>query len=168
MVADFFTDLNKAKVGEEIVLNTFSALAPEYVFNNVSGDPACYHKGDILATAKDGHKIFIEVKQDGRIAQTQNVLLEDEVDYHNCGRRKGNLHSDYEIYCVVSPQRRKIAVLDFKILKEHYKEGRYCTVPHYDQTTYCYLLPLNRIAELGGVIAVVDYEHLEITYKKEN
>ena len=35
------------------------------------------------------------------------------------------MYNDYEIYCVVSEPSRKIYVMDFKVLKEHYKEGRY-------------------------------------------
>lgn len=166
MVRDFFIDLNNSKASEQIVLNSFAALAPQYTFQDVSADRNYYHLGDIKAVAADGHEIYIEVKQDGRIAETQNVLLEDEVEYYN-GIVKGNLHSNYQIYCVVSPQKHKIAVMDFNVLKAHYQEGKYKMIPHYDQTTYAYLLPLARIEELGGVFAVIDYETNEITYLKE-
>ena len=167
MVRDFFIDLNNSKASEQIVLDTFAALAPQYSFQDVSYNREYYHKGDIKAVAADGHETFIEVKQDGRIAETTNVLLEDKIHYHyNNNITKGNLHSDYEIYVVVSPQKHKAIVMDFEVLKAHCREGNYKTIPHYDQTTYAYLLPLARIEELGGIIAIVDYENNEITYKR--
>jgi hypothetical protein len=66
----------------------------------------------------DGKEIMIEVKDDSKIAETQNVLCEEEVYYDNIQDFvKGNFHSDYEIYCVVSKAERKVYVMDFSILK---------------------------------------------------
>lgn len=66
------------------------------------------------------------------------------------------MHSNYDIYCVVSWQENLIYVIDFSILKAHYKEGRYCVIPHKEQTTYCYLISLEKIKELGGLIAAIN------------
>lgn len=166
MVSNFFIDLNNAKVGEQTVLHTLSTLAPHYTFIDTSSDPSYYHKGDIMAIDESGNKHFIEVKTDSRIAATQNVLLEDAVDYYDSGKKPGNLHSNYEIYCVVSPQRHKVAIMDFSVLRAHAHEGTYKVIPHDEQTTYAYLLPIARIEQLGGIIAIIDYETNEVTYKR--
>lgn len=165
MIQQFYLDLEYAKTAEKIALSTFSSLAPDYTFTDVSGDRAYYHKGDILATTPQGRTVCIEIKQDGRIAATGNVLCEDEVDYWNGGRRAGNFHSDYEIYCVVSPQKHKIVVMDFPTLKKYYKQGQYKIIHHAEQTTYAYLLPLSFIEEVGGIIAIIDCTNNTLTYR---
>lgn len=171
MVKKFYEDLATARQGERIAAECFKALTDKYEFQDVAADPAYYHKGDILAIDKEtGRKTFIEVKYDSRIADTRNVLLEDEVDYYGSGTKKGYLHSNYEIYAIVSPQKRKILVLDFEVLKKHYTKGTYKFIPHADQASYCYLLSIDTIEQLGGVIAVVDYNDsnsVEVTYLKE-
>ena len=157
MVDNFFSDLQDARTAEEQVLKTFSSLSTDYSFVDVSSDRSCFHRGDIIAIDKKCRQTFIEVKKDGRIAQTRNVLCEEMVDFHGSGRKQGNMYSDYEIYCVVSEAESAIYVIDFKVLRAHYKEGRKAIIPHAQQTTYAYLLPLKRIKELGGLIAIVDY-----------
>lgn len=158
MVNNFFFDLENAKSGERIVLDTFSKIASGYTFEDVSNERQYYHKGDIKATAANGATYFIEVKTDSRIADTKNVLCEEEVYYcDNDYFSKGNMYSDYQIYCVVSEKDKKIYVIDFKTLKENYKKGSYKVIPHYDQTTYCYLCNLSQIKSWGGLIAEVAY-----------
>ena len=168
MLKEFRKDLEAAREGERATEMYFRCLSDKYDFINVGENPAYYNKGDILAIDKEtGKQVCIEVKQDGRIAQTRNVLLEDEVDYFGRGLKKGNLHSDYEIYAIVSPQKQKILVLDFEVLKKNYRKGNYTIIPHEDQVTFCYLLPIDLIERLGGVIAVVDYsKSIEVTYLK--
>ena len=169
MLVNFKKDLEAAQEGERRVEMYLRCLSNKYNFVNVGENPAYYNKGDILAIDKEtGRQVCIEVKQDSRIAETRNVLLEDEVDYFGRGLKKGNLHSDYEIYAIVSPQKQKILILDFKILKKYYRNGTYKIIPHEDQVTFCYLLPLDMIERLGGVIAVIDYnKSIEVTYLKE-
>lgn len=162
MIDNFFTDLNAARGAEELVRKTFSSLSSDYSFIDVSGDRSCWHKGDILAVDKQCRQIFIEVKCDGRIAQTRNILCEEAVEYCGRGRVKGNFYSDYQIYCVVSEAESAIYVIDFAILRAHYKEGKKVVIPHAQQTTYAYLLPLTKIKELGGLIAIVDYDTMKI------
>ena len=133
MLVNFKTDLVRGHRAEQIVKDVFTALTNDYTFEDVSNTPSCYHKGDILATAANGKQTYIEVKNDSRIAETKNVLCEEEVymydgDYYN----KGSMYSDYEIYCVVSEPEHKIYVFDFKILKEHYKSGEFKRIKHYD------------------------------------
>lgn len=166
MVKAFYMDLNAAKEAEQTVLNTFQLLSSDYEFIDVSYWREYFHKGDIIARAKDGRETFIEVKQDGCIANTYNVLCEEKVYYFSTDSyENGNFYSDYEIYCVVSPQKHKIIVMDFTVLKEIYKNGKYKVIPHEDQITYAYLLSLDYIEEKGGIIAIVDYETREITYR---
>lgn len=167
MLQKFYLDLEYAKTAEKIALSTFSSLAPEYKFEDVSGDRAYYHRGDILATTPQGRAICIEVKQDGCIAATGNVLCEDEVYYWDGDRKPGNFHSDYEIYCVYSPQKQKLVVMDFDVLRRIYKQGNYKIIHHADQTTYAYLLPLSFVEEEGGIIAIIDCTTNKLTYKKE-
>ena len=158
MVFNFFEDLNKARVAEGIVKDTFTALTDKYTFENVANDRQYFYKGDIKAIAADGREIFIEVKDDSRIADTHNVLCEYEVYYKESGYfGKGNMKSDYDIYCVVSQTEQKIYVIDFPTLQQNYTKGYHKIIYHYDQDTYCYLLPLAVIKQLGGLIAAIDY-----------
>lgn len=158
MLVNFKTDLVKGHRAEQIVKEVFTSLTDKYTFTDVSNNPSCYHKGDLLATAADGRQIFIEVKNDEVIHKTKNVLCEDEVyykeaDYYN----KGNMYSDYDIYTVVSEPERKIYVIDFKILKEIYKKGEFKRINHYAQFTDAYLLSLGMIKKYGGLIDTIEY-----------
>lgn len=133
MLVNFKTDLVKGHRAEQIVKEVFTSLTDKYTFTDVSDNPSYYHRGDIIATAADGREIMIEVKNDSRIGETKNVLCEEEVymsegDYFN----KGSMYSDYEIYCVVSEPERRIYVIDFKVLKEHYRKGEFKRIFHYD------------------------------------
>lgn len=163
MLSDFFKDMNSAKAGERIVKEALIQLKPDYVFKDVSNDRYYYHKGDIRAIDKNGKETLIEVKQDSRIAETGNVLCEDMVYFNDSGYKSGNMHSDYEIYCVVSQTDTKIYVIDFSILKQIYKKGRYKIIPHTEQTTYCYLLPLTQIQECGGLLGTINYSEMNIS-----
>lgn len=158
MIRDFFKDLQAAKPAEEIVLNTLSNLTTNYTFTNVSNNREYFYKGDILATSANGEQIFLEVKNDSRIADTGNVLCEYQNYIKDGGYYiKGNMLSDYDFYCVVSQQLRKIYIIDFSILQANYTRGVHKIIPHYDQDTYCYLLPLADIARLGGLVATLEY-----------
>lgn len=158
MLKDFFKDLALAKPAEQQVLNTLSSLAPNYIFDDVSNIKEYRYKGDIRATAADGTVYFLEVKNDSRIADTGNVLCEYENYIKDGGYFiKGNMQSDYDFYCIVSEQQRKIYIIDFTILKANYTKGKHKVIPHYDQDTYCYLLPLLELKKLGGLVTVLDY-----------
>ena len=133
MLVNFKTDLVKGHRAEHIVKEVFTALTDKYTFEDVANNPSCYHKGDILATAADGRKIYIEVKNDEVIHKTSNVLCEEEVYYKDSDYYKdGFMYNDYEIFCVVSEPERKIYVIDFKVLKEHYRKGHYMRLSYYD------------------------------------
>ena len=158
MIRDFWNDLNNAKYAEKLVRETFSQLTDKYTFEDVADIKEYRYRGDIRATAADGRQIYIEVKDDGRIADTGNVLCEEENFYKDGGYfGKGNMQSNYDIYCVVSQSERNIYVIDFPTLQANYKKGQFKIIHHYDQDTYCYLLPIGTVKRLGGLIAEVSY-----------
>lgn len=136
MVTNFYRDLEKAKKAEAIVKEVLSSLTSKYEFIDVSNIPNYYHKGDILAVDKEsGKQIFIEVKDDSRIADTKNILCEDLVYYYETGEEvKGNFYNDYEVYCIVSQPERKIYFYDFGTLQRVYKSwGEFKIIRHQQQ-----------------------------------
>lgn len=158
MKKQFLADLEIGKRAEAIVKEVFSNLTNDYSFEDVSNQPEYYQKGDIIATARDGRKIFIEVKNDSRIAETYNILCEDEVYFKEGGYSNiGFMHSDYQVFCVVSEQARRIYVIDFKILKEIYTKGEFRRFNHPDQYTDGYLVGLYLIKRYNGLIDVIEY-----------
>ena len=158
MVSNFWDDLSLGRRAEQLVLDKFSELTQDYTFSNVGAQREYFNKGDILATAADGKQVFIEVKDDSRIAETHNLLCEEANYYYATGNTaKGNFYSDYQIYCVVSRAESKIYVMDFSILKEHYKSGKYKEIKHWEQITYCYLCSLDSVRSWGAMIAEVEF-----------
>ena len=158
MLNQFNKDLEIGKRAEDIVFQVFSSLDTKHKFEMISGFRDFFYMGDIVALDESGKATYIEVKNDSRIADTGNVLCEEEVyykrhDYYG----KGNMECDCDIYAVVSEEQRKIYVIDFKVLKSNYRKGIYKEIEHPQQITYCYLLPLSEIKRLGGLISVVNY-----------
>lgn len=158
-MSQFQIDLNNAKEGEHIVLEVLSSLCEDYRFEDCSSDQACFHKGDIKAIDKEtGDITFIEVKSDSRVSDTKNILCEEENYFKECGYYvKGNMYSDYEIYCVLSKEERKIYMIDFAVLRANYRKGDFKAINHPTQISYSYLLPLGTLKKYGGLIATIDY-----------
>ena len=94
--------MEKAKGAEHLVKDVLSSLCDSYKFSLVGCQKEYYHKGDIKATAADGTEIFIEVKDDSRIADTGRVLCEEKVFFNSGYVQDGFMYSDYEVFCVVS------------------------------------------------------------------
>lgn len=158
MIKDFFKDLQAAKPAEQLVLNTLANLATGVTFEDVSNVKEYYYKGDILATTANGKQYFLEVKNDSRIADTGNVLCEYQNFIKDGGYYiKGNMYGNCDYFCIVSQQQRKIYIIDFSILQANYTKGYHKVIPHYDQDTYCYLLPLAQVRALGGMVAELEY-----------
>lgn len=159
MCAEFQRDLEAAKGAEALVRDVFSNLTNDYEFEDVANDRAFFYRGDIRATNKlNGKEIYIEVKDDSRIADTGRILCEEEVyfkylDYYSAG----NMQSDYDIYCVVSKQQRKIYILDFKVLKKIYTKGEFKVIPHSNTDTYCFLLDICEARSNGAIIDIITY-----------
>jgi len=67
------------------------------------------------------------------------------------------MYSDYEIYCVLSKEERKIYMIDFAVLRANYRKGDFKAINHPTQISYSYLLPLGTLKKYGGLIATIDY-----------
>lgn len=157
MLENFDRDLAKGRRGELIAVNTLQHLLPDYKIEDVAGIREYRYKGDIILTSPTGQKYFIEVKNDERIAETRNVLCEDEVYYKDTDIwAKGNMYCDSDIYAVVSEQERKIYFFDFKKLQAIYKRlGWPHTIHHKEQDTYARMVDMGlksmREIKLGTV-----------------
>ena len=103
MLKKFDGDLRRAKVGERIVMQVLqSVYGNDYDFNDVSDNKEYWHKGDI-EIVRDGKTKYLDVKMDSRIAQTGNILCEDEVYFvESDSYRPGCIHSDYDYLAIIS------------------------------------------------------------------
>lgn len=153
-VKNFLADLEIGQKGEALVKQVLENLTDNFTFA-ASDDQ---HKGDILATDASGNRYYLEVKTDSRIADTHNILCEEEVFYYGNGQRKqGFMYSNYEYFCILSRSERKIYIIDFKVLKENYKSGWGKYLYYDDQDSYCYFIKLEKIADLGGLLYTINY-----------
>lgn len=119
-----------------------------------------YHNGDLIVTLPTGEKRFIEVKNDSRIADTHNILCEEEVYYKEKGYfAPGFMYRDYDIYAVVSEKNKTIYFFDFAKLKEIYKNYwiDYKKLDYKDQYSNCYFVEMCRAKQFGAFIAKVNY-----------
>lgn len=159
MLRDFQKDLASARAAELLVLEKLRELAPDWELHDVASEREFRYKGDIFAVSKkDKRALFIEVKDDSRIAETGNILCEEESYIKDDDRYiKGCMYCDTDIYCIVSQQSRKIYFIEFKTLKENYRKGEFKVIKHSDQDTYCYLLPLGAVKRKGGLLAEIEY-----------
>lgn len=156
MVIGFYEDLAKARVAEELVRAELQARLPHLKFT-LTGDEH-QHEGDIRVEDTEGNEWYIEVKDDSVIHKTRNVLCEDAVYYGDSGKTlPGNMHYNYQIYCVLSQEERKIYFLNFEVLKANYKRGFYKEMVHPGQTTYAYLCQLWLIKRWGGFLGSISY-----------
>lgn len=161
MLTNFYNDLRDAKKGEAIVLNVLKHTTEEYIFSDVSEDKKYYYKGDIKAldACWELDEFYLDVKMDGRIAETGNILCEHKVYYKDKGAYgKGNMQSDYDYLAIISVDTKKIFIIDFAKLKKHYKEGRSYYKDHGEQITYGTLFPMSKAWKYNMVEAVIDYE----------
>ena len=158
MLRDQFNkDLAAAKEAEQITKTAIAAAG--YKVFDVADQPEFYHKGDLQIQLPSGELRYVEVKDDSRIADTQNILCEEEVYFKESGRYvKGNMYSDYDIYAVVSKKENLIYFFDFSKLKEIYQRfGTYKRINHPEQYSDCYLLELCRAIQFKALIAKIKY-----------
>ena len=158
-MSEFRRDAAAAKPAELLVMNVMAAKATNWSFQHVGEDRLYYHIGDIKATNKTtGEIVYLEVKNDSRIAATGNVLCEEE-NYFFDSRcyTKGNMYSNYQYYCVLSQDDRKIYIIDFDKLRRIYKQGRFTQIYHNDNICYCFLLPLDTVRAHGALLCEVEY-----------
>lgn len=156
MLSNFKRDLQAAKEAEQIVAKYLQEAS--YKVENIADLPQYYNKGDIKIILPTGDR-YIEVKDDSRIADTHNILCEDEVFYKENNRIvKGNMYSDYDIYAVVSRSQGMIYFFDFFKLKQIYKRyGTFKRIYHEEQYSDCFLLEMCRAKQFGALIATVIY-----------
>ena len=158
MVTTFYRDLRAARAAETLVRDVLASHTSGIKYELVGDEREYFHKGDIKATNADGSVFFIEVKDDSRIWETRNVLCEDAVFYEERQNMEpGNMHSDYEVYCVVSQHERKLYFIDFKKLQANYKKGFYKEMAHPEQTSYTYLCQLWQIKKWGAYLGAIKY-----------
>lgn len=169
MVSNFYKDLRKAKIGEKIAMAILKDVyGNHYTFEDVSEDKQCWHLGDIRATRHIDNAVkYIDVKMDSRIAQTRNILCEEAVYYvHNDETKPGCITYPYDAIAIVSVQAKRIWIIDYHMLQEHYKEGKKYTRQFEEQTTSGYLFPLTKAQSYGMIKAVIDYEEIGSTKQK--
>ena len=162
MFKQFKIDLLNAKEAERIVMEVLQTLSGDtYTYINVSENKECWHKGDILCEDKIYYcRNYIDVKDDSCISRTGNILAEDRVYYEDDGIFIDGFMktAKYDYVAYVSKADNKIYMLDFQLWKKNYKrEGKFKEIPHSRQTTYAYLMSLNKAKELGIVVAEIDY-----------
>lgn len=156
MLIDFYRDLEAAKPAENLVLQLLSSSG--YKVENVSNDRYYYKRGDIKLTLPTGKVIFIDVKNDSRIADTGNFLAEYAVyikdsDYFI----DGDMKKQYDIIAVVSKKEQKVYFIDFNILSAKYRQGDHIVIKHYDQDTWGYLVQLAQIKSWGALLGTIGY-----------
>ena len=145
MLSNFNRDLEEGKEAEQIALEVLTNYSDYWTLEDVAAVKECRYLGDIKATTPTGAVKYIEVKNDKRIAETQNILCEEENYIKDSNRFiKGNMSCKGDYYAIVSQSERKIYILDYVKLREIYKKGEFKVIPHAQQITYCYLLELCR------------------------
>lgn len=155
---EFNADLERGKSAEKIVLDYLAANVDGFTFTDVSNISECRYKGDILAIGENGEEIYIEVKNDSRIADTGNILCEEEVEYKTSGYiGKGNMDCNSDVYAIVSQSERKIYFLNFEKLKKLAKYAPYKEIHHFYQTTYARLVDLYTAKRSGALIGAITY-----------
>ena len=155
-MTQFQQDLQIGQKAERIVYEYLCSHYPAYWIEEVGANPQYYHKGDIRIIGPDFRERFIEVKNDSRIATTQNVLCEEAVLWANGTESKGNMFSNYDIYAVYSAQEQRIYFIDFERLRKIYKQGQLQVIEHKAQTTIAYLVPIGFLKKVGALLKIID------------
>ena len=163
MVKGFYEDLAKAKKAEAIVLNIMQNATTEYEFTDVSDDKEYWHIGDIqIYDDMMGCNYYLDVKDDGCVSYTGNILAEHRVWYKDSGWEQGFMqNAQYDYVGYLSQPDNKLYILDFNKWKQNYKKyfKKHIQIPHGgNQTTDAYLMSLKDAKKLGIVIAEIEYE----------
>jgi hypothetical protein len=154
MVTQFNEDLKKGRAAEIIVYNYLKNKLP--VVEDLTSLPDFYYIGDLRVITSEGEKLYIEVKNDSRIADTHNILCEIAVEYE-CHTGAGNMDCGCDIYAIVSEKENKIYFLDFKKLVKLTKYKTLRSIQHSAQTTICKFVSLSEAKYTGALIATVNY-----------
>ena len=158
-VSNFQADLQKGKIGEKIALDVLQGTTENYAFEDVSDLKEYHHKGDIMVLRDGELECFIDVKDDGVLHKSRNILCEDKVYYRKQKQMKdGFMHYDYNYLAIVSQPEKKIYIIDMKKLKKHYKEGLKRELHYSWQYSICYFVPLEKAYKYNMVVAEIDYD----------
>lgn len=155
----FEKDNKEATKAELLVRDVLASLTDDYSFTHVGKQPEYFYRGDIKADDGWFDDILLEVKNDGVIYRTGNVLCEYKVFYKEDGYYgKGNMKSNYDYYLVHSAQDKIIYVFDFEVLQSIYRQGKHHVQEHETQITYAYLVNLDKIDRAGGWLYTIHYD----------
>lgn len=100
---EFLSDAAKAAQAEQLVTQILNSKTSTWSFEWVGCERECRHLGDIRATdLVTGYSLYLEVKDDGVISESGNVLCEYEKYFYDSGYKPGNMFYNYEYYCVIS------------------------------------------------------------------
>lgn len=163
MVKGFYSDLAKAKKGEDIVRQVLQGCQDKYSITDVSEIKEMWHRGDIeIHDVEENISYYLDVKDDSRIAQTGNLLAEHRVYYVKDNKwTEGFMQrATYDYVGYLSQQNKIIYILDFKLWQKYYlsKSEKHIHIPHGYQTTDGYLMSLDKARKLGIVIAEIKYD----------
>lgn len=158
-MSQFQNDLEKAKTAEQIALQLLQSKNGNYRFEDISNNKEYYYKGDIKATClTTGQEYYIDVKDDSRIAETRNILCEEENYWKDTGiYTDGFMHYDYDYLAIVSQSTKEVYIIDFKVLKRIYKSGQAQVKQHYENDSYYYILPLSAVKRNNGLLHILTY-----------
>lgn len=154
MTFEFFRDLEAAKPAENLVKEYLTSLGLKV--EDVSDNPFYYHKGDLKVSLPIGD-LFIDVKDDRKIAKTGNVFAEEWTTCENGYNAAGFMHRAYDVLAVVSQEEKKIYFIDFPKLKSFYKKFEVGECRTSTQTTLGYKVPLGNIKAHGAMMGIVCY-----------
>lgn len=155
---DFYKDLERGHKAELIALQILQEHIPYYSFAWVGNRKEFKHLGDIIGIRADGKLTYFEVKDDSRISKYNNVLCEESVYFYDTDElRQGFMYNNYEIYCVLSQDSRKLYIFDFQTIRKLYKQGEYKKFEYDKSESDTYLLPLGKIKKSGGLLQVIEY-----------
>ena len=163
-VDGFIQDYEFGKIGEQITAKIFNLMGGKtYSFTMVGHLYEYRHIGDIICRNKLTNKeTIIEVKNDTRIGTTGNVLCEIDNYYFDSGEhRKGNIYNPSDIYVVVSRDTHTLFVFNQEKLRQIMTRCRLINIPHQDQITTGFLVPVELAQEEGALITTVDFADLD-------
>ena len=137
-------DSEIARAAEELAIKVLSKALKDTTFESLHDDEGKFHYGDVLAKKGNKEK-YIDIKDDGRISETGNVFCESHKYFYDNPNKKHDgfmNNSLYDYLAVLDQVRGKLYLLDFKKLKNIYKNYRLVKSDLSDCTSFGNLVPL--------------------------
>lgn len=156
MLDNFQPDLARGKVAERIVAELVQSAGIQV--EDISDLPQFRQLGDLLVTLPSGQQYYLEVKNDGVIGETGNVLCEEEVYYkENDYYKTGFMYNHSDFLLVVYEPKREIYIFDFKKLQNIYKRGQFKIIDWPQQSSDCYMVPIWLAKKYGAWLDTINY-----------